>query len=87
MSRTCNTKDCYTTIPIYSRYCLKHEETTTSTDVIIIDTQPTHNTHEACCCECYCQDGHCCCFDCSSDCECCSDGECCSDSECCLDDD
>jgi hypothetical protein len=62
--RTCNAKDCYATVPIYSRYCAKHEnETSTDTDVIIIDTQPTYT--------CCCQDVNCCCFDCScEDCEC-----------------
>ena len=69
-TRTCNAKDCYATVPIYTRYCSKHEnKTSTDTDVVIIDTQPTYSTYEGCCCECYCQDGHCCCFNCS-DCEC-----------------
>ena len=66
--QTCNAKDCYATIPIYSRYCSKHEDTL-ATDIVIIDAQPTHNTCGSfdCCSE----DCECGCFDCcSGDCEC-----------------
>lgn len=69
--RICAAKGCNTSVPAYSRYCIKHEDECLTPDVIIITTQPTKDSHSAthnetgCCCSC-CEDG------------CCKDG-CCDD--------
>ncbi len=69
--RICNAKNCEKPIPIYSRYCLIHEDEALTPDVVIISSQPT-STESCCdceCCECKCCECECCDCECG-DCDC-----------------